>query len=81
MQRKRDTDDTPFGQTTVATDLKLIDELLCLYVKRTYRTWEDVENHSNIPKECMARLRQAWESGEMEQITFGLSGYFGKDAK
>jgi len=60
------------------TDLKLIDELLCDLKDRIEppRYWERVETHSSATRKAMARLRQAWASGEMPVITLSLEEYF-----
>lgn len=57
-------------------DLKLIDSLLCLYVKGPFKSWEDIERDTNLVITCLERLRKAWESGEMKLITLSLANYF-----
>lgn len=59
-------------------DLKLIDELLVL-MKRPDQSWEEFENSYNITQEAMARLRNAYLSGEMEWITASLAIYFDRE--
>lgn len=59
-------------------DLKLIDELLVL-MKRPDQSWEEFENSYNITQEAMARLRNAYLSGEMERITASLAIYFDRE--
>ena len=61
-------------------DLKMIDELLCLYVKTGDMTWEDVESDSNLSYECMVRLRLAWHKKEPKSMTLSLHNYFKKEA-
>jgi hypothetical protein len=63
------------------TDLKLIDELLILMKPATW-DWNMFEdNHSSVVADAIARLREAWRSGEMPEITLSLARYFeGEDA-
>lgn len=56
------------------SDLKIIDELLCMMLERG--TWADLERKYNITETAMQRLREAWENGEMPLITLSLSNYF-----
>lgn len=60
------------------TDLKIIDELLCMMIERG--TWADLERKYNITETAMQRLREAWASGEMSEITLSLSNYFEETA-
>ena len=61
------------------TDLKIIDELLCDIKQRENLTWEQLEDHSNITRYAMGRLREAWcVKFEMDTITLGLSEYFNR---
>jgi hypothetical protein len=61
------------------TDLKLIDELLCVVRQRNDLSWEEMERDSVVTREAMDRLRRAWRSGEMPVITLGLANYFDID--
>lgn len=79
------TAETPQPVRIRHSDLKLIDELLCdLYTLLANAmppdptTWRKVENYSSITLQAMARLRQAWETGEMGKISAGLAEYFRK---
>ncbi len=61
------------------SDLKIIDELLCV-MKRPDQSWSDLENSYNITQIAMARLREAWNSKEMAMVTTGIANYF-RDGK
>lgn len=56
-------------------DLKIIDELLCM-MKGFDKSWEYVENKDNITHLAVSRLRDAYFSGEMKNITASLAIYF-----
>ena len=59
-------------------DLKLIDELLIL-MKPPDWTWERFEKeHSSVVAEALERLRNAWSTEEMPEITMSLATYFAK---
>lgn len=60
------------------TDLKIIDELIIL-MKKPDQSWGEFENSYNITQEAMARLRNAYLSGEMEWITASLAIYFDRE--
>lgn len=58
------------------TDLKLIDELL-VDLKGVPGTWGDMDRRAGtVVREAINRLRQAWRSGEMPEITLSLCRYF-----
>ena len=59
------------------TDLKIIDKLIIL-MKKPDQSWGEFENSYNITQEAMARLRNAYLSGEIECITASLAIYFDK---
>lgn len=58
------------------TDLKIIDELLCLIM--VSKDWNpgELEQSYYITRTAMDRLRSAWKSGEMESLTVVLANYF-----
>jgi hypothetical protein len=60
------------------TDLKLLDELLLDYMVAKKLKPADLESHSagTITHEVITRLRSAWESGEMPEITLTWANYF-----
>lgn len=60
------------------TDLKLIDELLCSMRQLLGVSWADMERESSVTRDAMARLRAAWESGEMPVLTLGIAEHFRK---
>lgn len=57
------------------TDLKIIDELIIL-MKKPDQSWQEFENSYNITQKAMIRLRTAYLTGEMDQITASLAIYF-----
>jgi len=57
------------------TDLKIIDELLVL-MKPLGRSWDEFERSYSIVNAAMERLRIAYLSGEMQEITLSLANYF-----
>lgn len=59
-----------------ASDLKLLDELLCSF-KHPRKGWEEIEKSGyHAEKQAIKRLREAWGSGEMKEITLSLGNYF-----
>ena len=60
------------------TDLKIIDELIIL-MKKPDQSWQEFENSYNITQKAMMRLRNAYLTGEMDQITASLAIYFDKE--
>lgn len=57
-------------------DLYLLDSLLLLMVDHKNGGWAELEKRYNATWRVMRRLRQAFESGEMERITLSLADYF-----
>lgn len=62
---------------TISTDLKLLDEVLCM--QKGSETWEELEKTNMAIYEAMARLRHAWRNKEMQFITMSLAIYFKKE--
>lgn len=60
------------------TDLKIIDELLCI-MKPLGKSWADFENEYHIVRRAMNRLKDAYRSGEMPAITLSLAKHFDKE--
>lgn len=58
------------------TDLKIIDEPLCVIKQQDQHTWDEIERRGYTCREAMARLRAAHTSGEMKIITLSLAKYF-----
>ena len=57
-------------------DLYLLDSLLLLMVDHDKGGWAELEKRYNATWRAIRRLRQAFESGEMERITMSLAEYF-----
>ena len=58
------------------SDLKLIDELLCVLKDSRRLTWVELEVESYAARQALTRLRRAWESNEMPLITLSLAKFF-----
>lgn len=63
------------------SDLKLLDEVLCLYQLTTGKSWAEIESGTFIMGEALNRLRQSWQSDRMPLITASLADYFSGPAK
>lgn len=61
-------------------NLKIIDELLCLF-KPKELSWGEFENEYNITKTAISTLRNSWNNGQMDKITLSLSKYFKGEIK
>lgn len=59
------------------TDLKLIDELLLDLMRAEKKQPRDMLSHSGVTRDAITRLREAWDSGEMPEITLTWATYFG----
>lgn len=59
------------------TRLKLIDELLIeLRSRSPVLSFHQLAKRSSVVREALNRLKKAWNSGEMEEITLSLCTYF-----
>lgn len=58
------------------SDLKLLDELLLAYMMEAKLRPDDLESHSVASRDAICRLEEAWNSGEMEEITLRWATYF-----
>jgi hypothetical protein len=65
------------------SDLKLLDELLCAYMRERDLQPTDLEGDKgdSLTRDVMKRLRKAWKSGEMTIITMTWARYFEANPK